>query len=121
MKLEVDITKNSEEYIKETFSSYEEIFESPKAIMNRCVIHIYPHEDTSSEDGVLNGYTDALNFKVHIYDTGNNTVYKTKFHDQIDSNLPCRTRIFKDLSTMIIYDKPVRFLMGKSILVDRVR
>lgn len=105
IKNEIELHQNSVDYVKETFSRYIEVYDLSKRIKNP-IIHIYPVEDTFDKDGSLNGYTDALFFKIHVYDTENMTVYKgEKLHDGI---LPFKNinvsqiKIFKDLSTMLV-------------------
>lgn len=105
IKNEVELHQNSVDYMKEVFSMYTEVYDLSKGLKNP-IIHIYPVEDTYDQHGELNGYIDALFFRVNVYDTQNMTVYKgTKLHDGI---LPFKDlcisqlKIFKDLSTMIV-------------------
>lgn len=105
IKNEIEIHDKSVEYLKDIFSRYKEIYELNKNI-NNPIIHMYPVEDTHDEDGDLNGYIDALFFKLHIYDPENGTVYKgNRYHDGIlpfkELNIS-QIKIFKDLSTMIV-------------------
>lgn len=105
VKNEVELHQNSVDYVKETFSMYTEVFDLNKGLKNP-IIHIYPVEDTYNQDGELNGYIDALFFRIDVYDTQNMTVYKgTKLHDGIlpfkDLNVS-QIKVFKDLSTMIV-------------------
>jgi hypothetical protein len=108
MKIEVPITKFSEEYIIATLGQYKEISEL-EPISGRCIIHMYPKHDTVKDDNGddLRGYLDAMNCDLHIYDVNKMTVYKTEYHDAIslyDTNLSIMVKVFKDLSTMIILD-----------------
>lgn len=121
MKIEVTLHKKSEKQIKDTLSSYSEADSIPfQLIIERCIIHMYPYEDTMQEDGELNGYADALNFEAHIYDTKKKTVYKSKFHDAIFIDAFSEVKYFKDLSTMIIFDKPIEIMMGKGIHISKI-
>jgi len=121
MKMEVELSKKSQEYIDFLTENYTQIFECPKQITGSTLIHIYPMKDTlndESEDS--SGFEDALNCEIHIYDKDNRTVFVTKTHDQIEVEVPCNIRIFKDLSTMLIIDTPVRFGMFQSLEVRKV-
>jgi hypothetical protein len=116
VKNEIEIHEKSVEYIRETLSNYTEVYELDKNIKNP-IIHMYPVEDTIDEEGNLNGYIDALFFRIHIYDPEKGTVYKgNKLHDGIVpfENLHIsQIKIFKDLSTLIclngIYNISVSF------------
>ncbi|MED3562382.1 hypothetical protein [Bacillus xiapuensis] len=114
VKNEVELHQNSVDYVKEVFSMYTEVYDLNKHIKNP-IIHIYPVEDTYDQNGELNGYIDALFFKMNIYDTENMTVYKSeKLHDGIlpfDNLHVSQIKIFKDLSTMIV-------LRGKYTITD---
>jgi hypothetical protein len=118
MKVEVKHHPDSEKFIKETFNAYKEIDELPKFIEN-CIIHIYPKSDTivNGIDNDLEGYIDAYNSELHIYDCKNKTVYKSKLHDEVVADAKCKIRIFKDLSTMVIFNEPVKFISGQSLWV----
>lgn len=108
-KIEIPLHNKSEQYLREILAEYKETKELPSIIKGRCIIHMYPYEDTYEDDGCLVGYIDAIHCELHIYDIENKTVYKTKMHDEIRVDVPCRVRIFKDLSTMLIFDTPVSF------------
>lgn len=118
MKVEVKHHPDSEKFIKETFNAYKEIDELPKFIEN-CIIHIYPKSDTivNGIDNDLEGYIDAYNCELHVYDCKNKTVYKSKLHDEVMADAKCKIRIFKDLSTMVIFNEPVKFISGQSLWV----
>ena len=119
MKIEVNHHPDSEEYIKKVFSMYTETDKAPDYIKGKCIIHMYPVLDTIV-NGIYNdleGFVDAYNCEVHIYNCTNKIVYKTKHHDQIDIKADCRVRIFKDISTMVIFDGGVRISYGQSIQV----
>lgn len=121
MKIEVLLHKNSKKQIKDTLSAYSKVETIPHvSTIERCIIHMYPYEDTMQEDSELNGYADALNFEAHIYDTKKSTVYKSKFHDSIFIDTFCETKYFKDLSTMIVFDKPIKLMMGKAMFISEV-
>jgi hypothetical protein len=105
VKNEVELHQNSVNYVKEIFSMYTEVFDLNKGLKNP-IVHIYPVEDTYDQSGDLNGFIDALFFRIDVYDTQNMIVYKgTKLHDGIlpfkDLNVS-QIKIFKDLSTMIV-------------------
>lgn len=119
MKIEALHHSDSEKIIKETFSMYKETEKIPEYIKGGCVIHIYPKSDTivNGIDKDLEGYIDAYNCELHIYDCKNKTVYKSKLHDEVMADAKCKIRIFKDLSTMVIFDEPVKFISGQSLWV----
>lgn len=106
MHLEVPHTHYTDEYLRDVFSPYTEIDKMPEYIEGRCIIHMYPVEDSYDKDGNLRSYCDAYLCHVHIYDVQNLTVFKTiRRHDEIDIEVPCCVRVFKDLSTMVVIRK----------------
>lgn len=112
VKQEVKIYKPSEIYLDiDKEYGYKEV-EKLNEVNGRCVIHIRPVKDTysSDEEYDLDGYCDAIFFKVEIYDCENRLVYKpNKLFDGIRTiNVDCQSRIYKDLSTMYIFDNPIR-------------
>ena len=120
MKIEIPISKVSEQYIKDTLSRYIEIEDMPKQITGRCIFHMYPYQDTTDENGGLVGYQDAILFNLHIYDIDNMTVWKTSNKDSLDIDVPCKTRIFKDLSTMVVIDGGVKLHSFQAFEVCRI-
>ncbi len=121
VKIELPIHNESVEYLELlALDDYEQINELPENIEGRCVIHMYPYEDTNNGTEGGNGFIDAFNCELHIYDEENKTVFKTKRHDQIDVKVPCKVRVFKDLSTMLIIDTPVRLFNGQSFEVCKL-
>ncbi len=118
MRIEVIHTDHAENYLKDVFDGYVEVDEFPTELNGRTIIHIYPKEDTFDTDGSLTGFQDAYNCEIHIYNVESKTVYKTKrLHDQIELDVPCRIRSFKDLSTMIIIDAPIKLYNFQSLEV----
>lgn len=105
IKNEVELHQDSIDYVKEVFSRYEEV-DSLNKIIHDPIVHMYPVEDTYDTNGNLDGYIDAVFFRVNIYDTTNMTVYKgIRLHDAIMPFEKLRInqiKIFKDLSTMIV-------------------
>lgn len=125
MKIEVPISKDSEEYISKVFSAYEEVDEPITEINRKCVLHLYPKEDTviEGEDnlkGNLKGFIDSMLCELHVYDVGNGKVYKHRYCDGLFINgvLSQSTRIFKDLSTMVIISEPVDISYYTSVEVE---
>jgi hypothetical protein len=117
MKIEVPISKWSEQYIKDTFAMYTET-DKLEPMEKNCIIHIYPYEDTVRDEKAeeLVGFIDVMNCDLAIYDLTRKTVYKTHRHDAVnirpDVDLSVQIRVFKDLSTMIIlhsYKKKIDF------------
>lgn len=119
MKLEVPHSNESLWFISEIVKNYKQVYVLPKTIKSTCVVHMYPYKDTILECGATEGYINAYNCILHIYDVDNKTVFKTIWHDEIDISVPCRIRIFKDLSTMIIINVPVEFVFGRSFSIRR--
>lgn len=103
MKIEVPHGKESEKYIKDTFAMYTYSDERvPNHINGLCIIHMYPKEDTMiNGSDELTGYTDAYSCDVRIYDVKNRICYNADYTDAIDIDVPCKVKVFKDLSTMI--------------------
>ena len=120
MKIEIPISKISEQYIKDTFNKYTKIDTMPKRVTGRCIFHMYPYQDTTNEDGSLQGYQDAMLFNLHIYDTGNMTVWETSCKDALDIDIPCNVRVFKDLSTMVVIDGGVELHSFQAFEVCRI-
>jgi len=111
MILDVPLSKDSKQYIEDTFKAYEEVDEKLTQLNGKTIIHLYPVEDTMM-DGIDNikGFIDALFCEVHVYDVTNRKVYKGGYCDGVsirDINSHS-LRIFKDLSTMIIIEEPVK-------------
>lgn len=114
VKIELPIHNESIEYLNLLeLDKYKELNKLPQNIKGRCVIHIYPYEDTNDGSDCGKGFIDAFNCELHIYDEDNKSVFKTKGHDEINVRVPCKVRIFKDLSTMLIIDTPVKFFNGQ--------
>lgn len=86
-------------------------------IINRAIIHMSPMHDTTSEEGSLYGYCDALFFKIVIYNTDTMEYYSLNNRDAVNIEVPTETRIFKDLSTMIICRKPCKISLGQAVFV----
>lgn len=108
LKQEVDITEEGISLIKDTFKGYKKV-ELINKISGRCIIHLYPKEDTIDEHSDnLNGYIDAVLFEAKIYDCRNLEYCTVRDRDSVYSSVPYETRIFKDLSTMLIFDGGVK-------------
>jgi hypothetical protein len=124
MKIEIPIAKESEAYMQRVLSQYKEVNQMPSRITGRTVIHMYPQRDTRriDDEGKLDGFIDAYLCELHIYDIENQTVFKSRgWNDEVDlTNVPSRIRIFKDLSTMITIDTPVRLLNCQSFIVSKL-
>ena len=119
-ELRVLIEQESVDYLKEVFKEYKEVDKPLYEIKGRCIIHIYPKKDTYEEDGELYGYCDALLCEMHIYDCNNELVYKTQNHDSVYLDVPSGTRIFKDLSTMLIIDGGITISYGTGLSIYRL-
>jgi hypothetical protein len=86
-------------------------------VINRAIIHMIPTHDTTSEEGNLYGYCDALFFKIVVYNTDTMEYYSLNNRDAVNIEVPTETRIFKDLSTMIICRKPCKIDFGQAVFV----
>lgn len=118
MKIEVPHSKDSEDYIKRVFSSYKEVSEAICKPKGRCVIHMYPFEDTMIDgQDDLHGYIDAYLCELRVYDVVENTVYKYVCSDAIHSEVGCSVKVFKDLSTMLTFDRPISIGYGSATFV----
>jgi len=118
MKIEVPLNEESVQLIQDTFTSYQEDDKIPKVLYGRTIIHVYPKKDTINEDGEYEGFYDSLFFNFDIYNTDNEKVYKrSALYDELVIETPCRIRVFKDLSTMIIIDDNISIGGSQSILV----
>lgn len=100
---EIELSKKSLsyiDYIKEKYTEVENYVPTKEVI-----IHLYPIEDTSSDDDYLRGYSDALLSTVKIYDPEESTVVVLENKDEIDlrsfEGYKSVVRVFKDKSTMI--------------------
>lgn len=119
IKNEINITEESEYKLRELFSRYKETEEQPEVINDWCVIHLYPKEDTINENGETNGYCDALFFDIHVFNCDNKTVYKARgWYDAIHVEKKCELRLFKDMSTMLIFRDGVEISWGQAIFLQ---
>lgn len=120
-EIKIPIEQESIEYLEKVFKDYKEVNKPIEEIKGRCIIHIYPVEDTYNSKGELRGYCDAILCDMHVYDCKNEIVYKTNNHDSVSINAPCQTRIFKDLSTMLIIDGGVQLMYCTTLSVHELR
>lgn len=123
IKNEIELHSNSVQHMKETFAMYERS-EDLDQVLENPIIHIYPKEDTYDSDGELNGFIDAIQFVVDIYDTNNKKVKKgTRLHDAIIPQTDWKVsqlKIFKDLSTMIVLIGKYEFAFFQALEINRV-
>ena len=95
------ISEQSVRYLSTIFSKYNKVDELPD-VTDSPIIHMYPKEDTVTENGDLNGFRDALFSKVVIYIPGRREVYTVGGNcDAININMRSNVRVFKDGSTCI--------------------
>ncbi|WP_024622581.1 hypothetical protein [Metaclostridioides mangenotii] len=122
-KIEIDLYKPSEEYLNiDKKCGYKETTEEiTKIKKGRCIIHTIPVRDTYSSDDneKLDGFCDAILFRVKVYDCKNRIVYSPdRLFDNITflNGVECQTRISKDLSNMYIFDFPVEIdYIGRNV------
>lgn len=121
MKIEIPISRDSEQYITKIFAQYEQVYKPIKHIKEKCVLHLYPKEDTmiKGKDNIT-GYIDSMLFELYVFDVAERKVYKHKFCDAINVNgvLSQQVKIFKDLSTMIVIEEPVKINYYKAVEVE---
>lgn len=111
------MNSKQKKYVKDVFSHYEKSDVLPDILHGRTIIHVYATHDTDEGGGVVNGYVDSFYFDVHIYN--GKTWWEITGRDQIELNVKdSRVRIFKDGSTMIIIDRPIRFGMYQSLEIN---
>ena len=100
---EIELSQKSLSYINYIKEKYTEVEEYTPT--KEVIIHLYPTEDTSTDDDFLRGYSDALFLKVKIYDPEKSTVVILENKDEIDlrdfEGYKSVVRVFKDKSTMI--------------------
>lgn len=123
MKIEVPHSDRSQEYIDKTFAMYSYAGKLPNSIIIKetIVFHMYPKEDTicnGEED--LYGYEDAYNCDVKVYDVTNRVYYDTDWTDAIDVEVPCKVKVFKDLSTMIVVRRGAEIMNGHAMSVYEI-
>ncbi|MBA2176875.1 hypothetical protein H0266_18505 [Halobacillus locisalis] len=111
--------QRSEEYLKDVFSAYSDGGELPlfHTLSGRTIIHLYPVADTVDEHGELIGLVDALFFEVNIYNVETMTFWSTTSKDEIDLGIPCKARIFKDGSTVLIINRDIKIMDTQSLTV----
>lgn len=118
MNINIPITTDSENMIKDIFNRYEESDKIPKILEGRTIIHMYPTEDTIDDYGEAHGFRDSLIFIFDIYNCNTGKVYRRKgYYDEIDLTVPCRIRFFKDLSTMLIIDDRIFIGNTQSVMI----
>jgi len=117
---DIMIHEESRKLIKETFELYEERgeLESFKIINSKTIIHLYATVETMDEKGYLNGFVDSLFFKARVFDCDKRVVYTAEYRDEIFIHLPCQTRIFKDGSTMLIFDGPTKITNAQCMTIE---
>jgi len=119
-KRKIKISQDSEKYIKE-LEGYEEVDNLASILYGKTIFHIYPKRDTLTNAGHSRGFVDAIESKVVIYNSQENKKIKyesKRLHDEVASNVPIRTRIFKDLSTMLIIECPIYVELNQNINIS---
>lgn len=91
-------------------------------IYDRAIIHIYPTKDTiNDKNDESTGYTDSLEFTAKIFDVKNRIYYETEYCDNIIIiELSPIVKVFKDQSTMLVFDCGVKILNGQGIVVEKL-
>jgi len=117
---DIKLHPKSEKLIKETFGWYTQVGQPIEKINGRCVIHMYPTEDTYDENGELVGYRDALFFNVHVYDAENRICYIRNRADAITTgDVGVTVKYFKDGSTMLVMDGNIDIIYGQAICIHK--
>ena len=118
VKRQINLNQKSKHYLRE-LENYEEVDTLPSILYGKTIFHIYPKRDTLNR-GISRGFEDAIESKVIIYNSDmiKHIKYQSKrLHDEVASNVNVRTRIFKDLSTMLIINEPIKVELGQSIKI----
>lgn len=117
----IQIYKPSIEYL-DLINTYEykEVKDEINKTKGACIIHMMPKMDTylSDNEDDLIGYCDSMMCEIRVFDVDNRTYYKREslFDSIIIENIHAESRIYKDLSTMYIFSKPVDIMYGGNTL-----
>lgn len=118
----INLHSKSQKYIEKIFSKYKDAdFNGFILELDNCILHLYAIQDSYNEQGELEGYIDALLFKVDIYDTINMKKYSHKFHDSIyfEKNSPHPIiKIFKDGSTLLHFRQKINMVFTSTITIQ---
>lgn len=122
---QVKICNKSKKEIERTFAMYSKNewgYNGILEIYDRAIIHIYPTKDTiNDKNDKSTGYTDCLEFTVKTFDTKNRVYYETTHCDNIIiMELSPIVKVFKDQSTMLIFDGGIKILNGHGIVVKKL-
>lgn len=120
--ISVSISNDSLQLIKDVNSMYKEVDKPIEYVNGRCIIHLYPMKDTmlDGEDN-LTGYMDAMLFKIVVCDVDKRIKYTREYVDSVSADFGYGTRIFKDLSTMMIFDKSCEISYGSTTFIYEKR
>ena len=104
---------------------YKESKELIEKVTGTCIIHMIPKMDTylSDDENDLVGYCDSMMCEVIVFDIDNRIYYKedSLFDNIRIENVNVETRIYKDLSTMYLFNKPIELMYGmNTIYVDEL-
>lgn len=119
IKQEVKIYHQSIEHLNiiDTYG-YTECKNELEEINGSCIIHISPKKDTFIDDNKedLIGYCDSIMFDMTVFDVDNRIYYKSdSLYDSIViENIKVQSRIYKDLSTMYMFNKPIHIMYGEN-------
>lgn len=98
----VKLHEKSEKLIRDVFIRYTYSETIPDKLVGKFVLHMYAEEDTYTKTGNLEGYYDALFFRLDIYDTQKLIKYSIRNRDGISIHgVAMDVRIFKDGSTIL--------------------
>lgn len=115
----IKLSKDSLEYLNEVFTSYKKVDYDTSRVFKNPLVHLYPTEDTITEDGELNGYRDALFVTIRIYDVEKDIYMEIKNRDGLDfynDRINIRQiRVFKDGSTLVMLKGSYQFGSTQSI------
>ena len=99
---------------------YKEVKEEINRVNGTCIIHMIPKMDTylSDDENDLIGYCDAMMCEITVFDVDNKIYYKEEllFDNIRIDNINVEIRIYKDLSTMYMFTKPVKIMYGSNTL-----
>lgn len=109
----------NEFYIGNVPYKYKKVDKLWSGKIKECIIHMYPKEDTLNGNGELCGYCDSLFFDMVIYNEDTMEYYVLNNRDALNINVKTETRIFKDLSTMIICREPAMFNVHQDVTISK--
>lgn len=121
MFLEVKHSQNSLDILKKITEDFSQTNIPLREVKGICIVHMQPLQDTVSDNWNIYGFIDSYNCEIKIFDYKKKLFYVSQtLHDEIDIQVPCKLRVFKDLSTMLIIRFPVRIKYARTVVIDKI-